>query len=361
MSKCLQKILISKQVSLISNLGNTYKNSHLLNQKHNGFSCKILKKELPVGQLCCQFQQSRNFSSEYFQELNTNIHNFVTTNAPTVAIKNFLIELHDMSGLPWWSEILLVTAGMKLVIGLPIGVFQQHIIAKINLTKMQHSIICKKLESELSLMARRGKWSDMKKQRAFITQQKMIWSDLVVKNNCHPFKLVILTWAHLPPWILLSFSIRSLCEKDLVSPMTYLQLQTEGLFWNSNLIQPDPYFILPVTLFLSTYLFQDLIQLSIGRKPTSFFLKVFSTIFRFSAVLFLIVGAIVPSGLSLYWSVSILCSIAQHLLLLSPKVRRLLRIPITPLEKQNPYKHLADSFVEKYSKINSGSYRNEDN
>ena len=35
---------------------------------------------------------------------------------------------------------------------------------------MQHSIICKKLESELSLMARRGKWSDMKKRRAFITQ-----------------------------------------------------------------------------------------------------------------------------------------------------------------------------------------------
>ena len=131
MSKCLQKILISKQVSLISNLGNTYKNSHLLNQKHNGFSYKILKKELPVGhQLCCQFQQSRNFSSEYFQELNTNIHNFVTTNAPTVAIKNFLIELHDMSGLPWWSEILLVTAGMKLVIGLPIGVFQVILFSK---------------------------------------------------------------------------------------------------------------------------------------------------------------------------------------------------------------------------------------
>ena len=83
--------------------------------------------------------------------------------------------------------------------------------------------------------------------------------------------------------------------------MTYLQLQTEGLFWNSNLIQPDPYFILPVTLFVSTYLFQDLIQLSIGRKPTSFFLKVFSTIFRFSAVLFLIVGAIVPSVIFFYY------------------------------------------------------------
>ena len=55
----------------------------------------------------------------------------------------------------------------------------------------------------------------VKPNNVYFFQQKMIWSDLVVKNNCHPFKLVILTWAHLPPWILLSFSIRSLCEKDL--------------------------------------------------------------------------------------------------------------------------------------------------
>ena len=49
--------------------------------------------------------------------------------------------------------------------------------------------------------------------------------------------------------------------------------------------------------------------------------------------------------LSLFWVTNNLCAISQSLLLLSPKVRRLFRIPKTDVEHRHPYEKLQERLL----------------
>ena len=47
----------------------------------------------------------------------------------------------------------------------------------------------------------------------------------------------------------------------------------------------------------------------------------------------------VPVAMALYWSTSVTAGVAVNLLMLSPKFRRLVRIPATETEPSNPYQN----------------------
>lgn len=55
--------------------------------------------------------------------------------------------------------------------------------------------------------------------------------------------------------------------------------------------------------------------------------------------------------LTLYWVTSSTYGLIQNLALLSPKVKRTFGIPETPSELENPYKHLADTLVNRINGV----------
>lgn len=59
------------------------------------------------------------------------------------------------------------------------------------------------------------------------------------------------------------------------------------------------------------------------------------------------IAAFVPSGLALYWVSSSTFGLIQNLLILSPKIRRLAKIPIVNSEHERPYRYLAQKIKER--------------
>lgn len=72
--------------------------------------------------------------------------------------------------------------------------------------------------------------------------------------------------------------------------------------------------------------------------------------FRTISIIMVPIAAFVPSGLSLYWVSSSAFGLAQNLLILSPKVRRLARIPLVNSEHEHPYRHLYEKIRERIGK-----------
>lgn len=62
--------------------------------------------------------------------------------------------------------------------------------------------------------------------------------------------------------------------------------------------------------------------------------------FRLFSVAMVPIAAGVPSALCLYWTASSAFGLAQNLLLLEPRVRRAVGIPLTASEIADPYAHL---------------------
>lgn len=72
--------------------------------------------------------------------------------------------------------------------------------------------------------------------------------------------------------------------------------------------------------------------------------------FRTVSILMIPIAAFVPSGLALYWVSSSTFGLLQNLIILSPKVRRMARIPKVNSEHDKPYRHLFDKIKERIGK-----------
>jgi membrane protein insertase Oxa1/YidC/SpoIIIJ len=70
-----------------------------------------------------------------------------------------------------------------------------------------------------------------------------------------------------------------------------------------------------------------------------------------------------PSAVALYWMMSGFSAVAVNLILMSPKMRRFVRIPKLDTESQHPYKQLASNFklrLSHQSKFISGKLLKKD-
>lgn len=83
---------------------------------------------------------------------------------------------------------------------------------------------------------------------------KKQWNNLIIRDNCHPFKASVLLWVQLPMWICLSVSFRNLVymlpKRDIDAQITFTELTVGGVAWIPNLVMPDTSLILPITLGL---------------------------------------------------------------------------------------------------------------
>lgn len=61
-----------------------------------------------------------------------------------------------------------------------------------------------------------------------------------------------------------------------------------------------------------------------------------------------------PSAVSLYWTTSAVAALGVNLVIMSPKVRKAMRIPPLPTETAHPYKQAWDTMVHKKVNFFSG-------
>jgi len=64
--------------------------------------------------------------------------------------------------------------------------------------------------------------------------------------------------------------------------------------------------------------------------------------------------------MSMYWATSSALALTQNAVLMSPRIREMFHIPITPSHKEEPFKYVCQNFKEKWSfrKKVTGTYLN---
>ncbi|XP_016973151.1 cytochrome c oxidase assembly protein COX18, mitochondrial [Drosophila rhopaloa] len=265
----------------------------------------------------------------------------LSNSTPVAYMQDVLIKIHDYSGLPWWASIVLSTFLFRSVVTLPLTIYQHKITTRIEKIALEMPAIVEELKKEAAMAKHKFKWSDKQTQIVYRRSIKKQWQNLIVRDNCHPMKTMIVLWGQIPLWIFQSVALRNLVYL-LPDPMAIqaqiiaTEMTIGGFGWIPNLTVVDSSYILPVTLGLINLAIIEVQAMSRTRPPTRL-QGIANNVFRGLSVVMIPVACTVPSALCVYWVASSSFGLAQNLLILSPDVRRSVGIPKTQTELSQPY------------------------
>ncbi|XP_061690487.1 cytochrome c oxidase assembly protein COX18, mitochondrial isoform X2 [Syngnathoides biaculeatus] len=171
--------------------------------------------------------------------------------APVHLAADFLVQVQQTSGLPWWIAIAVSTLSVRTLVTLPLAAYQMRVLAKVEALQTEIAALAKRLRYEVSVRAEERGWTDKQSRFQFQKNLRRLVSQLYVRDNCHPFKASLLVWVQLPLWISLSLALRNLSNQD-----SSLQtcLSTGGALWFPDLTSPDSTWLLPLALGVTNLL-----------------------------------------------------------------------------------------------------------
>uniref|UniRef100_A0A3P9LZV1 Cytochrome c oxidase assembly factor COX18 n=1 Tax=Oryzias latipes TaxID=8090 RepID=A0A3P9LZV1_ORYLA len=266
---------------------------------------------------------------------------------PVHLCEDLLVSVQQLSGLPWWMSIIAATLTVRTAVTLPLAAYQLLIVCKVEALQAEISELAKRLRYEVLV---RSLCSVFRFQ--FKKNLRRIVSQLYIRDNCHPFKASLLVWVQLPLWISLSLALRNLSLnqsgefKSAGSGSLQGELAAGGALWFSDLTVPDSTWILPVCLGLTNLLIVEVFSLQ--RVGVSGVQRLVLNGIRGFCVLMIPIAAVVPSSMALYWFTSSLVGFSHNLILRSPAVHKILRLPTR--RSETPYRDLLSAFISKYGK-----------
>lgn len=167
----------------------------------------------------------------------------------------------------------------------------------------------------------------------------------IIEQNCSSSKQFLPFYLQIPIWISMSLALRRMSSTLLLdSPDVqerYLQFSQEGALWISNLCVPDQTMIIPLAV---GFLHLLNLEIATNNRPEGFkgtqHARYVTNCFRFVAIAMIPISASVPAGISMYWAFSAFSGVVVSLTMMSPKFRKLVRMPVIPGEVTNPYQRL---------------------
>lgn len=191
--------------------------------------------------------QRRNFSQDFWQS--------VSSSKIVNVLQEATIQLHDTSGLPWWSTIIVSTVLLRGCITLPLALYQNKILAKVEgLTKELPDLV-KELKMETAIATKKFNWTEQQAKAMYNNSLNKLWKDLLVRDNCHPMKSAIVLVFQIPLWVCQSVALRNMLfmqpdPTSIQSQIVCSEMSLGGILWFPNLVEVDHSFILPVALGL---------------------------------------------------------------------------------------------------------------
>lgn len=82
----------------------------------------------------------------------------ISESAPVEYLQNFLVYVHEQSGLPWWTTIVTTTILLRSCITVPFAIYQQNILAKVENITAEMPAIAKELQKETAMAVQMYKW-----------------------------------------------------------------------------------------------------------------------------------------------------------------------------------------------------------
>lgn len=133
----------------------------------------------------------------------------------------------------------------------------------------------------------------------FIFQLRVQYSKLIVNENCHPAKSMVILLGQIPLWIIQSMSIRNLLTlmpnpDDITAQLAYTEMTVGGFLWIPNLTQVDASYILPIALGVVNLTIIEC-QTRMRTRVPGKLQKIMTNFFRGLSVLMVPVACTVPS------------------------------------------------------------------
>lgn len=201
-----------------------------------------------VQQVNCKFYPQRRQFSESFW-------NSVSSSGPVNFAMQSITQLHDVSGLPWWSTIIVSTVLLRATITFPLGIYQSKILAKVEKITEEMPDIVKELKVETAVAMKKFRWTEKQARIMYNRSLSKQWDNLIIRDNCHPAKATLVILFQIPLWITQSWAIRNLINvqpdpTSIPAQLVAAEMTVGGFGWIPNLASFDHSWILPVTLGL---------------------------------------------------------------------------------------------------------------
>ncbi|XP_042231731.1 cytochrome c oxidase assembly protein COX18, mitochondrial-like isoform X2 [Homarus americanus] len=230
---------------------------------------------------------------------------------------------------------------------------QNYVMAKLENLKPEMDELVQELKKETAYAAKRFGWDEKQARLMFNQSARKIWKELIIRDNCHPFKTSILLWVQIPLWIAMSMSFRNMASmmphQDAAAQVLFMELSTGGFGWIPNLTEVDHSLILPVAMGITNLIITEVNVLS-RHQEGSKLQNIATNVFRVISIAVIPIAATVPSCVTLYWFTSSMCGLAQNLAMMHPGLRQLCGIPQSPIQRENPYQHLWTQLQKKMTK-----------
>ncbi|KAG1673804.1 Cytochrome c oxidase assembly protein COX18, mitochondrial [Nymphon striatum] len=260
---------------------------------------------------------------------------YMTTTKPVLLAQDILINVQDISQLPWWMTIALITIFFRSVATFPLSVYQHYVLAKYQNLNPEFKKLSEELKREAAILVKKYNYTEIEARRSYIIGFRKYRNELIIRDNCHPLKSSLVIIFQIPIWISLSFALRGFAfiipENKIAVLTAFYGLQSGGLLWIPDLTVPDSTMILPFVLAALQFSQIELHAIRMSHIKSK--MKTISNYGMRGLTLLLIpVSMTVPSCLPLYWTISSTIGLVQSIALLFPKVRRTVGIPETSTE-----------------------------
>lgn len=192
--------------------------------------------------------QKRNFTQDLWQSL--------SASKPVAILQDATIQLHDMTGMPWWATIITTTFLLRGCVTLPLALYQNKILAKVErLSTVDMPALVKELKIETAFAKKKFNWTDETAKSTYLRSLNKQWKNLLVRDNCHPAKSFVVILFQLPLWIMQSCALRNMLymvpdPTSITAQIVCTEMTLGGFGWIPNLVELDHSYILPVTLGL---------------------------------------------------------------------------------------------------------------
>uniref|UniRef100_G3MSR9 Membrane insertase YidC/Oxa/ALB C-terminal domain-containing protein n=2 Tax=Amblyomma TaxID=6942 RepID=G3MSR9_AMBMU len=268
----------------------------------------------------------------------------LSQSTPVAYAQDLLDAVHSTSGLSWGTTIVVTSLALRVVVTLPLAVYQHHVLARFANLDREMAGIVQELKRETTQAVRMFNLNEKQARYLYKKNFKRHLQRLVVRDNCHPLKAALVVLFQLPLWVSLSVALRNMAfmmpYQDLAAQATYLELSVGGMLWFTNLTQPDPLHIVPILVGITNLMNIEFHVLQ-RQKHMAWLRRWITNFMRGLALVSVPVAWIMPADVALYWLCSSGFALGQNMLMAAPRFRRACSIPITASESQTPFRDVA--------------------
>ncbi|KAI3385513.1 hypothetical protein SNEBB_003412 [Seison nebaliae] len=272
-------------------------------------------------------------------------------------VHDYLKSVND-NKWSWTSTIVGTTILTRLVFIAPLNIYCNRLMIRLLQSNMDVSIKVQRLSKHLTSEVRRKllKNEKISENISLKEKEKLIKRNLSKKvkqwqndarqqHQAFPSQLIVATLLQMPVWLLISSSIRCLCEVD--GKFFRADLSEDGCLWFKNLLKSDQTGAISILLIIINLIN---IEFSNATKSMKYHLNenqvlttdtskmktsttsrvllfVRQTAIRLTSIAIGVIGGFIPTAISSYWLFNSSLTLLQNYAMEKDKIRKLFNLP----------------------------------